>query len=316
MSNYIEHNSSIEAFNKQNETSWSIISKIEQRIKNKIENAGIRLSDWDIEINYGIKTGYNEAFIISNEERERLLTSCATDKERELTDELIRPILRGRDIKKYRYDYKDLYVILAYFGSYKILPIKYPTVFTYLSQFKSALEARGQCRYTSSGKVNINHDYLGQHHWLELDNNPSLLKLEDFNTHRIIYNDIAQKLTFALADPGVFINNTAYYIKGEMNTLKYLIAFLNSSIIDWYYRSISVQLGANAVRMFSIYMKNLPVPKATEKTKTQLLKLVDKILTLKHTSNENIDLLQKDIDKILMEIYNLTEDEMRIITHC
>jgi hypothetical protein len=63
-------------------------------------------------------------------------------------------------------------------------------------------------------------------------------------------------------------------------------------------------------------MKNLPVPKATEKTKTQLLKLVDKILTLKHTSNENIDLLQKDIDKILMEIYNLTEDEMRIITHC
>jgi adenine-specific DNA-methyltransferase len=61
LSNYIEHNSSIEAFNKQNETSWSIISKIEQRIKNKIENAGIRLSDWDIEINYGIKTGYNEA---------------------------------------------------------------------------------------------------------------------------------------------------------------------------------------------------------------------------------------------------------------
>src|SRR5574344_1590050 len=312
LSNYIEHNSSIEAFNKQNETSWSIISKIEQRIKNKIENAGIRLSDWDIEINYGIKTGYNEAFIISNEERERLLTSCATDKERELTDELIRPILRGRDIKKYRYDYKDLYVILAYFWSYKILRIQSSTVFTYLSQFKSSLEARGQCRYTSSGKVNINHDYLGQHHWLELDNNPSLLKLEDFSKQKIVWNDIAQKLTFALADPGVFINNTAYYIKGEMNTLKYLIAFLNSSIIDWYYRSISVQLGANAVRMFSIYMKNLPVPKATEKTKTQLLKLVDKILTLKHTSNENIDLLQKDIDKILMEIYNLTEDEMRI----
>lgn len=302
MSNYIEHNSSIEAFNKQNETSWSIISKIEQRIKNKIENAGIRLSDWDIEINYGIKTGYNEAFIISNEERERLLTSCATDKERELTDELIRPILRGKDIKKYLPSVNKVWLLNVHNGvtSSGIKPIAikdYPTIKNYLDQFWDKLSIRSDRGVTPYNLRSC--DYL-----------------EDFNTHRIIYNDIAQKLTFALADPGVFINNTAYYIKGEMNTLKYLIAFLNSSIIDWYYRSISVQLGANAVRMFSIYMKNLPVPKATEKTKTQLLKLVDKILTLKHTSNENIDLLQKDIDKILMEIYNLTEDEMRIITHC
>jgi hypothetical protein len=321
LSNYIEHNgthmSLLQQNNKQETSgSWVLLSNIEQIIKQKIEQAGVPLKNWNVSIFRGIITGLNDAYILDQKQRSSILLRCTSEEERIRTAELIRPILRGRDIKKYRYDYKDLYVILAYFGSYKILPIKYPTVFTYLSQFKSALEARGQCRYTSSGKVNINHDYLGQHHWLELDNNPSLLKLEDFNTHRIIYNDIAQKLTFALADPGVFINNTAYYIKGEMNTLKYLIAFLNSSIIDWYYRSISVQLGANAVRMFSIYMKNLPVPKATEKTKTQLLKLVDKILTLKHTSNENIDLLQKDIDKILMEIYNLTEDEMRIITHC
>ena len=147
MSNYIEHNSSIEAFNKQNETSWSIISKIEQRIKNKIENAGIRLSDWDIEINYGIKTGYNEAFIISNEERERLLTSCATDKERELTDELIRPILRGKDIKKYLPSVNKVWLLNVHNGvtSSGIKPIAikdYPTIKNYHDQFWDKLSIR------------------------------------------------------------------------------------------------------------------------------------------------------------------------------
>jgi hypothetical protein len=168
--------------NNKQETSgsWVLLSNIEQIIKQKIEQAGVPLKNWNVSIFRGIITGLNDAYILDQKQRSSILLRCTSEEERIRTAELIRPILRGRDIKKYRYDYKDLYVILAYFGSYKILPIKYPTVFTYLSQFKSALEARGQCRYTSSGKVNINHDYLGQHHWLELDNNPSLLKFGGF----------------------------------------------------------------------------------------------------------------------------------------
>ena len=81
--------------------SWVILSEIEQSIKRKIEAVGTPLKDWDIQINYGIKTGYNDAFIISTEKRDEILANCATDEERQRTAELIRPILRGRDIKRY-----------------------------------------------------------------------------------------------------------------------------------------------------------------------------------------------------------------------
>lgn len=85
-------------------------------------------------------------------------------------------------------------------------------------------------------------------------------KVEDFNQQLIVYNDIAQRLTFAMTSAGTFINNTVYLIKGEERILRYLLVYLNSNLIDWYYRTLSVQLGTKAVRMFSIYMEKLPIP--------------------------------------------------------
>ena len=79
-----------------NADSWVILSEIEQSIKRKIESIGTPLKDWDIQINYGIKTGFNDAFIISTEKRNEILSNCRSDEERSRTEELIRPILRGR----------------------------------------------------------------------------------------------------------------------------------------------------------------------------------------------------------------------------
>ena len=84
-----------------NGNSWIILSPIEQSIKRKMEAIGTPLKDWDIQINYGIKTGFNDAFIITTEKRDEILANCQTEEERIRTDELIRPILRGRDIKRY-----------------------------------------------------------------------------------------------------------------------------------------------------------------------------------------------------------------------
>ena len=84
--------------------------------------------------------------------------------------------------------------------------------------------------------------------------------MEDFNQQLIVYNDIAQQLAFAMTPAGTFINNTVYFIKGKESTLSYLLPYLNSNLIDWYYRTLSVQLGTKAVRMFSIYMEKLPIP--------------------------------------------------------
>ena len=95
---------------------WVILSKIEQSIKEKIERFGTPLKDWDVKINYGIKTGYNEAFIINEEKRDEILNNCLSDDERKQTAEIIRPILRGRDIKRNGYEWAGLYIITTHNG--------------------------------------------------------------------------------------------------------------------------------------------------------------------------------------------------------
>ena len=96
--------------------SWVVLSPIEQSIKQKIESVGTPLKDWDINIYRGVLTGYNEAFIISTEKRDEILANCATEEERTRTAELIRPILRGRDIKRYAYEWANLWLINTHNG--------------------------------------------------------------------------------------------------------------------------------------------------------------------------------------------------------
>src|SRR5690606_34976569 len=117
LSDYFRQNSNKTSF--QTSESWVILSPIEKQIKDKIERIGTPLKDWDIQINYGIKTGFNDAFIISGAKREEILSNCTSDEERQKTDELIRPLLRGRDIKRYSYNFADLYLITT-FPSLKI----------------------------------------------------------------------------------------------------------------------------------------------------------------------------------------------------
>ena len=136
-----------------NSDSWVILSPIEQSIKRKIEAVGTPLKDWDIQINYGIKTGYNDAFIINTEKRDEILSNCQTEDERARTAELIRPILRGRDIKRYGYNWAGLYLI-ATFPSRHYDIEKYPAVKNYLLSF-------GIERLEQTGKVhNVNGEKI------------------------------------------------------------------------------------------------------------------------------------------------------------
>ncbi len=126
--------------------SWVILSPIEQSIKRKIEAVGTPLKDWDIQINYGIKTGCNEAFIISTEKRKEILNNCQTEDERKRTAELIRPILRGRDIKRYGYVDNGLFLINTHNGIRNKLPRidinDYPAVKTHLDQYWDRISTR------------------------------------------------------------------------------------------------------------------------------------------------------------------------------
>ncbi len=126
--------------------SWVILSPIEQSIKRKIEAVGVPLKDWDIQINYGIKTGFNDAFIISTGVRNQILENCADKAERERTDALIRPILRGRDIKRYGYEWASLWLINSHNGiNGKLERIHiedYPAVKAHLDQYWDKISTR------------------------------------------------------------------------------------------------------------------------------------------------------------------------------
>ena len=243
LSLYISQHSLYTQF--RNINNWVILSDIEQRIKAKIEAIGIPLKEWDISINYGIKTGFNDAFIINGEKRAELI---AQDPK---SAEIIRPILRGRDIKRYGYDWKDLYIIEARLVT--DIPKNYPAVCKHLEQFKG----KGKLGDNSTTKV-FKRPWWA---WMQEPVN----YWGDFSKQKIVYPDISEKLNFQIVEGEIYFNNTIYFITSETENLDYLLKFLNSNLIDWYYKTLSVQLGEKAVRMFTIYVLNIPIPKNKDK---------------------------------------------------
>ena len=154
--------------------SWVILSSLEQSIKNKIEAVGTPLREWDINIYRGVLTGYNDAFIIDSAKREEILLNCKTEEERLRTTELIRPILRGRDIKRYSYDWAGLWLIYIpwHFPLHKdptiqgaskkaedTFKMQYPAVYQHLIQYKPQLSARNKA------ETGIRYEWYAMQRW-------------------------------------------------------------------------------------------------------------------------------------------------------
>ena len=241
-----------------------ILSPIEQSIKRKIESAGVPLKDWDISINYGIKTGYNDAFIISGAKRAEILAACKTEEERQKTDELIRPVLRGRDIKRYGYEFADLWLINTHNGiKEKGIPRidvekDYPAVKKHLDEYWDKIKKRADQGDTPYNLRNCAY-------------------LDDFFKPKIFYADITQKLNFCYCEEVMFCNNTTYFMtSNSTDILPKIQHYLNSKLIDWYYRTLSVQLGEKAVRLFSIYVLKIPLPKSLDNDIYKAFNLTEK----------------------------------------
>ena len=283
-------------------SSWSILSPIELSIKRKIEAVGKPLKDWDITINYGIKTGCNEAFIIDGAKREEILNNCKTTAERERTDALIRPILRGRDIKRYKAEWAGLYVILAKFGSHHYLEKDYPAIFNHLLQYEDKLKSRGQVRYTSSKKVREGAEYPGQHHWLELDNNPCDKYLEDFLKQKIIYPNMTKFLPFYLDNTSHFYHNDkSFMITGTH--ISFLTAFLNSSLFKFCFLNSFPELLGETRELRKVFFDKIPVIEVSNTIEQVFSNLVNDIQQA-YSKQKAIH-----IDQVIFDLYGLTEDE-------
>lgn len=220
-----------------NSDSWVILSSIEQSIKRKIEAVGTPLKDWDINIYRGVLTGYNEAFIISTEKREEILANCQSDDERERTAELIRPILRGRDIKRYGYNWAGLYLI-ATFPSRHYDIEQYPAVKKYLLSFGiERLEQTGKVHNVNGEKIKARKKTNNK--WFETQD--SISYWEDFSKPKIIYPNMTKYMPFVYDEANFLTNQKCFIITGQ--NMAYLNAFLNSSqsfqiIIQEYWKRV------------------------------------------------------------------------------
>ena len=309
--------------------SWVILSPIEQSIKRKIEAVGTPLKDWDIQINYGIKTGFNDAFIISTDKRNEILANCKNADERQRTDELIRPILRGRDIKRYGYDWANLYLI-ATFPARNYDIERYPAVKKYLLSFaEDSLREAGYDWVADSYLADFCKQKLAQtgkfveiegkritigntpekarkktnNKWFETQD--SISYWEDFCKPKIVYPNMTKYMPFTYDEGAYLTNQKCFIITGEL--VAYLTAFLNSSLFKYCFRDSFPELQGGTRELSKIFFDKIPVLKVSSAIEQRFIEAVDDIQQ-SYTSQK-----AKAIDTMFFDLYNLTANECRII---
>ena len=270
--------------------SWVVLSPIEQSIKKKIEAVGTPLKDWDIQINYGIKTGCNEAFIISTEKRKEILDNCQTEDERKRTAELIRPILRGRDIKRYGYVENGLFLINTHNGIRGKLPRidinDYPAVKAHLDRYWDKISARADKGDTPYNLRNCTY-------------------LEDFNKPKIMYPNMTKYIPFYYDEKGFYQNDKSFMITG--NFVAYLTAFLNSSLFKFCFLNNFPELQGGTRELRKIFFDKIPVLQVTKEINDSFISKINDIQE-KYTTQKAME-----IDAMLFELYRLTEEERKTI---
>ena len=280
--------------------SWVILSPIEQSIKRKIEAVGTPLKDWDINIYRGVLTGCNEDFIIDSTKRKEILSNCQTEEERKRTDELIRPILRGRDIKRYGYVENGLFLINTHNGLRGKLPRidinDYPAVKAHLDQYWDKISVRSDKGDTPYNLRNCAY-------------------LEDFSKPKIVYMEIQTDNEkegypfpcFSYDNSNKIVLNTAYIISSNTEDVRFILGVINSKMGRFLTKLYVSQLQERQFRMLAQYVKNFPIPKLPQNEIDYIIKAVE------YNINKCNSELEEKINRAVCSWYNLNADELNFI---
>ncbi|EAJ5108563.1 class I SAM-dependent DNA methyltransferase [Campylobacter coli] len=277
-------------------------------LKAKIERIGTPLKEWQgLNIYRGILTGYNEAFIITTEKRNEILANCKDEAEKERTAKLIRKMLRGRDIKRYSYEWAGLWVINTHNGyknqngeKVEVINIEYyPSLKKHFDEFYPQLEKRTDKGLTPYNLRNCAY-------------------LDEFEKEKIVWNSVSGEYLFSYIKEHIFFNNSLFMMTLDVFSLKYILAFMNSNCYKWLItlKTNLIQTGSYAYGAKD-KIERLPIPKINsknEKLANELINLVDEILKAKEQDkNVNTQELENKINSLVYKLYNLTEEEIKII---
>ena len=295
---YVNNNNLICRF--EGDESWVIMPDEMRALKNKIELKGKPLEEWDIEINYGIKTGFNNAFIIDSRTREEIIANCLDEAERKRTEELIRPMLRGKDVRKYGYDWSRW--LIGTFPSKKLNIDNYPAVKSFMLTFTiERLEQTGVTRIIDGQKVKARKKARGK--WFETQD--SIAYWNEFSMPKIIYPNMTKYLPFYYDEKGFFSNDKSFIITG--NHTSFLVAFFNSSLFKFCFFDDFPVLFGGARELRKIFVEKIPVLEVTDAIDAEFREMVLDIQ--KKYSDEKA----KAIDQRIFDLYGLTQEERDVI---
>nr|WP_181127800.1 TaqI-like C-terminal specificity domain-containing protein [Parapedobacter indicus] len=270
---------------------WVILSPIEARIKEKIEAVGVPLKNWDIKIYRGILTGYNEAFIIDEDTKNKLIDASPKNAE------IIRPILLGKNIKRYKFEWDNKWIIFTRKGIDISL---YPAVEKYLFQYYEDLKPR------NNGEIRGRKP--GPYKWYEIQDNVAYF--EEFEKLKIAWGNLALKSQFALIDEGYYINAPSPFI--ATNNL-YLLAILNSQVADYYIKQLGVSRSGGYVEYKPMFVEQLPIPKISIDQQQAISSLVKRLIS-NTTDIEEIHALESEIEARICNFYGLSQNEIQVIS--
>lgn len=286
-------------------------------LKAKIEKIGTPLKEWDISIYRGILTGYNEAFIIDSKKRDEILSNCVSENERQRTSELIKPILRGRDIKRYSYEWAGLWIIFIswHFPNTQNpksmeeneadLAEQYPSLYNHLLYHKEKLSKR-------------NKDETGiRYEWYCLQRYGANY-YQEFAKEKIVYSEIVREPQFYL-DSGEFkfgnfyAEATSFILSGNENfkhSLHYLLGILHSKLITYAFKEFYAGggLGESGYRYKKAFLERLPIPKVDSKTEAKFIQIVQEIVESKKQGRDTKE-LESTLDTMVCKLYNLSQAE-------
>ena len=279
--------------------SWVVLSPIEASIKRKIEAVGTPLREWDIHIYRGVLTGCNEAFIIPTSRRDEILAACRDEAERERTAALIRPILRGKDIKRYGYEWAELWVI-ATFPSRHYDIDSYPAVRDYLLSFgRERLEQTG-ATYRRDG-MEIKARKKTNNQWFETQD--SISYWEDFEQPKVMWKIIGCNINFSFDYDAMLCNNAVNIMTGKKEQLLQFVGLMNSKLFDWYLKlTTEAEVQGGGIQLYVTTLERTPLKLDFPEQFSELI-------------NRRIgeEVADAEIDAAIYELYGLSPEEISFI---
>ncbi len=281
-----------------NGETWIVLSAVGQRIRKKIEAIGTPLKEWDVTINRGIVTGYNNAFIVSDETKTELV---AHDPK---SAEILKPVLRGSDIERFQAQWEDMWLI-ATFPSLQLDIDDYPGVKSHLLTFGKDRLAQSGKSLASGGRSRKRTN----HSWFETQD--SIAYYNEFSKEKIAWGNLCKEAKFSYAPMDMYVNAPSTILTPYSH---YLLAILNSRLLDWYFRLIGVERDGGYFEYKPMFIERLPVPQITAAEQFPFNRLVGPILSAKEADPAaDTSELEGEIDRLVYDLYGLTDEEIALV---